>query len=201
MNGQKFIEFFVERGTDVNKNGGRFESSDFDVYGAGANGEEIYSTVFTSKRISSMAQNPPHRDLHFLDGKVVIGNFERTAEEREFTKKCWNAAKKVLDLKVIPERKNGKSAKISLYYNNKPIRLPSGTKIKAREGIIVNKSGRATPFIVNDKNATENKRVQVEVLSLGRNGEILSVASRITVNLRDVEPRIDGIDYIAVTLT
>ncbi|MBQ8689062.1 MAG: hypothetical protein IJ515_01715 [Clostridia bacterium] len=200
-NGQKFIDFFVERGTDVNKNGGRFESDPFDVYGAGAEGEEIYSTVFTSSKIQAISHNPPHRDLHFYNGKIVIGNFEKTAEEREFTRKCWNAAEKVFDLKVIPARRNGQKAKIRLYYNNKPIRLPSGTKIKAREGIIVSKSGRAAPFIVNDKSSTENKRVQVEVLTLGSRGEILSAASRITINLRDVEPRIDGIDNIDVSLS
>lgn len=195
----KYLDLFAERGTDITQNGGVFSSGTFNIGGIGTEDEEIYSTVFTSKKITKLSKNAP-AGMQFYEGHAVIGSFSDNYTEQQAGKRSWESAVRNLDIKIVGHETGAVSGKIHLYYKGKMIRLPQGYNIKAQEGITVDKRGLATPFIKNTTSPSEDKRVSVEVLSKGYNGQMVAT-SKIAAYLSDIVPVIEGITDIVTTTT
>lgn len=131
---QKEIRLFVQRGELLEPDGGLFLTQGIEVGSAnrlipGVEKEEIYSTIATLHDLQRLVPG----------GRLIVGD-PGTAARRQVE------TSPKIGLRVVS---GGNAGNIDLYYGGYKVQLLPGNKIWIREGIQVDKDGRATPVVYN----------------------------------------------------
>ena len=145
-------------------------------------GDEIYSLTVEKSRIGGIIRS--RRELagqHYNNNLFIekSGDYVTAAERK------WRAnLEKYLGLKVVS---GGRDSRILYYHNGIRVRLVN-SEIIYREGVKVDKDGRALPIIMNDKPENEGIAAAVNYLINGRWSGVKVVPAK------EIELRFEGME-------
>ncbi len=143
----KVLDIFVSRGTEF-KDGSIF-TTNIRLRNEGVpKNEEMFSTYITMDDVKKYGYE---RCWPITSDKMFVIGEPGTQSRRH--------AQRLIDLKVVSGGVNGK---IYFTHNNHQCKLMPGSFITAKEGVIVDKNGRATPIIYN---TTGPKYVEIQYLN------------------------------------
>lgn len=161
----KILQIFANRGEDIG--GGRDFTVSLALRGKGVtNDEELFSTFITTEDV--IYQRYP---CHYLKSDLVVGN--PGSEERR-------VAIKAIDLKTVS---GGRKGFLCPTYKGNAVTIANGYRIDFREGIRVDKNGRAHPIV-------ENTSAYGEVITIidgGASRRVLARDIEILTNLTDFD--------------
>lgn len=196
-NNLRILNIFANRGDIIGSNGARFWTRDaFYIKDFGVDDEEIFSTTWTQADIAEYSRKqytklPFTYDSTGRRKNLIIG----TPYSRE--RKMAENAVEGIGLNLVS---GGEDGKIFLIHNGDLVILPDGAYILAREGIELDKNGRARPIIANTTGPDKaGNIVTVKVYRDPNNRR--SIVGYKTVRLGEIQPVFNGVDEFGTSIS